>query len=465
MQGLFGTDGIRSKAGEIPLEPEGIKSLSLAYIDILKAEKRKEIVLCTDTRLSAHFISSMLCGFLNYSGINVHLLGVFSTPGVSFYSRSLRIPGISVSASHNPYYDNGLKFFRDDGNKEDRTFETAIENFYHKARAGSFLQVPAEGSMFGINRNIISKSAYYDHIKNALDELIISKPEILDKQKILFDLANGAVSGMKELYSLLSINCDIINDEPDGRNINYLCGSDHIELLKARSGQYDFIFAYDGDGDRVSAMDRGGFIYDGDIIMTLLALYMSRYRNIPKTAAGTVMTSLSAEKALKARGFTLIRSDVGDRNLKDAMDSRGISVGGESSGHIICSDYLPTGDGIFVSLALWHILNDPFILGILPGLREDFLSMARKNTSFSLAKRITPDELYSLIRRDFSNLDLELVNNSVIIRYSDEFYSVVRLSGTEPRIRVFAESINSNYLQNYYDKLLYLFLKYDIIKD
>lgn len=450
---LFGTDGIRGKAGIFPFDLKNLSKIALSYARYLKDNSIGSIIIGYDTRISASYIHNTLCGILNYHGINTISAGILTTPGIAFFCKYYKMPGIMVSASHNPYYDNGLKFFDIYGNKADREFEHFIERIYNQE---CWSDLPVNTAEFGILSRLNDYYPYFDHIQSILKNMSLKDRPSNQKYRILFDLANGGAVSIKEIFDRFSnsFQYDLINYKHNGVNINIDCGSEHIRKLIQYKDEYDLIIAFDGDADRVYIMDSQGFVYNGDMIMIFILLYLKEYGENSRKTAGTIMTSLSAEKIIKASGYELLRSDIGDRNLKNIMDRYHISIGAESSGHIIFRDHLPTGDGLFIALLFIHIFHLPYIQDIKNDIISEYESTAKVMQSFPLREKIHINELYSVFKKYLSDEKMELINNSVVIRIKDDFYSVIRLSGTEAKIRIYAESADKLDMEKFYNKAL-----------
>lgn len=465
MEKLFGTDGIRSRAGKPPLNIFNIQRILSAYTKYLRENGWKDVVIGSDTRISSHSFRNIICGFLNYQGINAHSLNVFTTPGTAFYSAFLNMPGIVVSASHNPYYDNGLKFFDNEGNKAGIQFEEFIEKEYTSIDEPYTFSDNPEPSCFGTTELITEKADYINYLIGFLKKRVKFDNLSSKKPRVMFDLANGSAVSIRDLFKLIPADSVLANAEPNGYNINDNVGSDYIinNHKNKNNERYDLIIAYDGDADRVTAMDREGFVFNGDIIVAIISIYMSKFHGMQKKIAGTIMTSLAAESMLNDFGFELIRSDVGDRNLKTAMDKKGILLGAESSGHIICRDYLPTGDGVFISILFLLIIYDPYIKSLVKGIKKAYNITEKMQTNHVLKRKTAIGELYSIFKIKFPELNLELINNSMVIRNDMEFYSVVRLSGTEAKIRIYIESADNMKIHVFNDLILNILKEYDIV--
>lgn len=442
--GLFGTDGIRSEAGKAPLDLFNLEKIIRSYCIYLRKMSYSEVIIGSDTRISGSFITNYISGVLNFYGIDTVKAGIFTTPGIAFLCRSRQVPGIVISASHNPYYDNGLKFFDKNGNKMPVKFEKEVErHFGNDTELETGLK-----RCFGKTTNIKDKDKglYHDGILHGLKDAVFDFENKCPEQKVLFDMANGAAVSAIHFLSSLPFAKSFINTEYDGFNINSSAGSEFIQKSFENIEGFDYLMAFDGDADRIIIMDREGFIYNGDLIMIIIAIYLSRTSSFPKIAAGTIMTSLSAENILKDFGYGLVRSDVGDRELKLKMDESNALIGAEPSGHIIFKDFLPTGDGLYVSLLFLYCMQDDYLRKILTLLKKDYIRSSKLLKNYPIKAKVSAKELYCSFKSENLDYNMELFNNSLVIRDKHDFYSVIRLSGTEPRLRIFIETDDESVL-------------------
>ena len=353
---LFGTDGIRGKAGAAPLEPRTVARVGAAIAKAMRIDSPTHqgafrFVIGRDTRESGNWIEEELARGLTSEGAIVVSAGVVPTPAVAYLARTEGFDaGLVISASHNPYEDNGIKVFGGAGTKLTEQLEASVERLV----ADDAWSVPdAPGR---IERTDLS-AHYIEHL-----ELIMKTAGRLAGSRIVIDCANGATTAIAPaLFKRLGFLVETLGVSPDGRNINLNCGSTHLEGLsaavvaaKARLG-----VAFDGDGDRALFVDHFGRVVDGDAILLMAALYLKDQGRLPGHAiVATVMSNIGLEIALRDRGIDMVRTAVGDKYVMEEMIKRGLALGGEQSGHIIFSDHLFTGDGLATALGVLRIMAD-----------------------------------------------------------------------------------------------------------
>jgi phosphoglucosamine mutase len=353
----FGTDGIRGRVGEGAISADFVLRLGNAYGHALRAARgegtwRKPVVIIgKDTRISNYMFEAALEAGLVAAGVDVQLMGPMPTPAVAHLTRSMRADGgIVISASHNPHYDNGIKFFSAHGEKLDDATELAIE----AALEHPFRTVASEALGKAVRtRDAIGR--YVEHCKNS-----VPRGFDLDGMRIVVDCANGATYQLGPLVLReLGARVDAIGVDPNGTNINDGVGSTHPEHLAARvreSGA-DLGIAFDGDGDRVLFVDRNGAIRDGDDLIWLLASDWQASGRLHGPVVGTLMSNYGLERALGARGIAFVRTKVGDRYVHQALLQHDGVLGGEASGHLLCLDRANTGDGIVSALQVLEVLH------------------------------------------------------------------------------------------------------------
>ena len=418
---LFGTDGIRGVANKYPLTPEVVQKIGLSYGVYLNAkypEKRHAVVVGQDTRLSSDMIKSALISGLNSAGVDVIDAGVVPTPAVSYLIKQGDFSGgVMVSASHNPYYDNGLKFFNHLGKKfseaEEGGLELVVFNKYELPRAN-----PDEIGRVFEGENLVE--SYKKHLESA--------GRYLAGLKIGLDCANGATYKIApEVFNALGAKVFTFNAEPDGKNINDGCGALHPEKLAKKVVELGLHlgFAYDGDGDRCVAVNEKGEIIDGDQLIALLALH---YGDKSREVVSTVMSNAGLEKFLKEKGFRLHRTPVGDRFVAEKMDEVGAVVGGEQSGHLIVKEFSETGDGILTSV---------LVASIVKSLRKPASEVLNLFKPF-------PQKLRNLRVKEKPPIE-SLKKLQETIKWGEELLGdrgriLVRYSGTEPLIRLMVEA-------------------------
>ena len=353
---LFGTDGIRGAVNKHPMTPETVLKVGMAVGRFLKVEHGRNMILIgKDTRLSGYMIESALTSGICSMGMNVTLVGPLPTPGIAFLTRTLRLDaGIAISASHNPFEDNGIKIFSADGFKLPDELERKIED---QVLSDGLLKNRPKGEGIGKAYRLDDATGrYIEYIKST-----IPKGMTLDGMKIVVDSANGAAYKttpwlLRELGAVVVS----INDKPDGKNINENSGSLHIEGLQkaVRLHKADAGIAHDGDADRTILCDEKGRVVDGDQTIGMWAAELKgRCMLKNNTVVTTVMSNLGLEKYLEQRGIALLRTKVGDRYVVEKMIEGGYNLGGEQSGHIIFLDYNTTGDGPLTALQVLHLMK------------------------------------------------------------------------------------------------------------
>ena len=424
---LFGTDGIRGRVNKYPMTPENALRVGMAAAIVLGKEHyaRNTVLIGKDTRLSGYMIESALTSGVCSMGMNVTLVGPLPTPGIAFLTRTLRIDaGVVISASHNPFYDNGIKFFSYNGFKLPDDIEKRIEEL---VKDDSLERYRAKGEEVGkASRLDDATGRYIEYIKSTL-----KKGVTFEGMKVVVDSANGAAYKTTPLL-LRELGADVvsINDRPDGININNSCGALHMDGLRKAVIQHkaDVGIAHDGDADRTLLCDEKGEIIDGDQIMGMCAVDMDARGELKKsTVVATVMSNLGLEKYFEKNNIKLIRAKVGDRYVVEKMLAGDYNFGGEQSGHIIFLDYNTTGDGQITAVQVLNLM---------------------KNKNVSLSKLASPVKLFPQVL-----MNVEVENKQDIrsvpaimdaIRAAEKKLDgrgriLVRPSGTEPKIRVMLE--------------------------
>jgi phosphoglucosamine mutase len=408
---LFGTDGVRGVAGDF-LTAELATALGRAAAAIAPAEA-PQVLIVRDTRESGEMLEAALAAGVAAGGGHALLGGVLPTPGASLLVRRYGFDlAAVVSASHNPYQDNGIKFFGPDGTKLDDAQEAEIERL---------LGAPG-ASHPGRLRELHGAPADY------LRELEARFADLrLDGIKVLLDCANGATHRVApEIFRRLGADVDAIAVEPDGRNINRDSGSTHVERLAGQLGDHDLGFAFDGDGDRVLAVDRNGTVVDGDELLALAALHLREHDRLPGNGvAVTVMTNYGFHQSMREHGVEVATTPVGDRNVLAALLERGWALGGEQSGHIIDAGFVPAGDGTAAAL---------LVLEALAGG-----DLAERHAMEKLPQRllnVTVSDRNALEGADEVWEAVEMAST----RLEGRGRVLVRSSGTEPLIRIMVEA-------------------------
>lgn len=428
---LFGTDGIRGKVNRSPMTPENVLRIGMAIAATLKTDHGRNMVLIgKDTRLSGYMIESALTSGICSMGMNVTLVGPIPTPGIAFLTRTLRLDaGIVISASHNPYGDNGIKIFSSSGFKLSDELEREIERLIADEKFPA--KRPTDGKIGRAYRLDDAAGRYIEYIKST-----IPKGIDLDGLKIVVDAANGAAYKVTP-WLLRELGAEVIsiNDKPDGININDNCGSLHLQCLAdvVKKHNAHIGIAHDGDADRTLFVDEKGSIVDGDMILGIWASELKKESKLSGNGVvATVMTNLGLEKYLAAQGIKLVRTKVGDRYVVEEMKKSGYNLGGEQSGHIIFFDYNTTGDGPITALQVLYL-------------------MRKKNR---LISELTSDiELYPQVllnvavpgKKDFKEIpQITRAIDRSTEKLGNKGRILVRPSGTEPKIRVMVEAEDGN---------------------
>ncbi|MDD5556064.1 MAG: phosphoglucosamine mutase [bacterium] len=353
---LFGTDGVRGVANTEPMTVETALKLGRAAADVFKnADRRHRIVIGKDTRLSGYMLENALVAGICSMGVDVLLIGPLPTPGTAYITRSLRADaGIMLSASHNPYEDNGIKFFSRDGHKLADSCENRMEELIASGELDAIRPTALDvGKAYRIDD---AQGRYVEFVKNSFP-----RGMTLDGMKVVLDCANGAAYRVApRILFELGAEAIVLNADPDGTNINRNCGSLHPEVVSeaVRLHGADAGISLDGDADRVILSDEGGRVVDGDQIMGVCAADMKAAGALRgDVLVATVMSNCGLERAMGRAGITVVRTKVGDRYVSEEMIRRSASLGGEQSGHIIFSDFTTTGDGMITALQVLRIMR------------------------------------------------------------------------------------------------------------
>ena len=430
----FGTDGIRGKFGELPITPDFI--LKLGYVTGLvliennnNPARKPSVVIGKDTRLSGYVIEGALQAGFNAAGVDVHMLGPLPTPAIAHLTRSFNADaGVVISASHNPYYDNGIKLFSGDGKKLTDELQNAINDKLKAIMASSdsndVLMPILDPAQLGKNNRINdAKGRYIEFCKGSFPYQYD-----LDHLTVVVDCANGAgYSVAPRVMRELGANVIAINNKPDGININAKCGSTHPESLQKAVLEYeaDVGIALDGDGDRIVMVDEAGELVDGDGILYVLA---TQGQTKAKGVVGTLMSNMGLELALKDADIEFTRAKVGDRYVMQELEANGWILGGEPSGHILCLDKSRTGDAIIAGLQVLAVMQARG--KALSDLTEGFEVLPQKLVNVRLSKMQDPFEHEELVTA-FDKARATLEGRGRLL---------IRQSGTEPMIRVMVES-------------------------
>ncbi len=438
MRKYFGTDGIR-RIANTELTPELVYKVAKAgaYVLSKHTDHTPTILIGRDTRISGTLIeSAMTAGFLSY-GANVKLLGVIPTPAVAYLTRKLNADAsVVISASHNTFEFNGIKFFSNKGMKIPDTLEEEIEEVME---SGKLEELTAKNEKIGTSEyrlDLMDEYVYFFR-KNFDDNI---DKYINDDFVVGIDTANGATYQVAEkVFKALGIKYKIINNNPDGININQNCGSTHLENLKkfVVENKLNLGIAYDGDGDRCLAVDENGNEIDGDKLLAIISTNLRKKGKLNKdTIVATVMSNLGLNKFARDNGLELLQTKVGDRYVLEEMLKDGFNLGGEQSGHVILLDYNPTGDGILTSLMLIQtILEEGKKASELAG-------MVKLYPQILVNAKVNSDKKYEYkedkeINEAIDKLEKEFAGNGRVL---------IRPSGTEPLVRVMIEGENQEYI-------------------
>ena len=416
---IFGTDGIRSLSNDEIFNNLSLNTLSKA---ILKNNKNLKIVIGRDTRESSKEIESNFINALKNNGAKIFKVGLLSTPAISYLIKKLNCNlGIVVSASHNPYQFNGIKFFNKNGEKLSDSDERKIEKYFFK------LTKKKNNDKNNGKIQIINNP--FSIYKKKFRKILI-KNNFSSKLKIVIDCANGSsYKVVKYIFSKININLIYIKDKPNGRNINYKCGSLYPQSLikEVKKKSADFGISFDGDGDRLICCDEKGKIIDGDKILACLAQYIfNKSRSGVNAIVGTLMSNRGLEKFVNDIGLKYYRSNVGDKFVYELMKKKDCFLGGEQSGHIILKKFGPSGDGILIALYLIKIISE------YNKKTSEIFDLY--NSYFQIQKSIKLKDSKYQKNKKINNL-LRFYNNKII----DNVRVLIRLSGTEPVIRLLVE--------------------------
>ena len=423
---FFGTDGIRGRVGVTPITADFMLKLGWASGKVFSENSsgRKLIIVGKDTRVSGYMFESAIQAGLIAAGVDVALLGPMPTPAIAYLTRTFRAQaGIVISASHNPFYDNGIKFFGADGFKLSDTVQEAIESYLDKPLV---TENPSKlGKAFRVED---AAGRYIEFCKGTLPA-----GSNLQGLKIVVDCANGATYHTAPMvFRELGATVIELAVKPDGFNINKSCGSTQPGILQdaVLEQEADMGIAFDGDGDRVMFVDHKGQLIDGDELIFVIAKH--RHQNGGCSGvAGTLMSNLGMERSLKKLGVPFVRTKVGDRYVIEALRERKWQLGGESSGHIICSDLTTTGDGVVAALQVLHAMRETSIpLNTLKKAMQKYPQIMVNvpiGTDFNLKK-------FPLIQKAIDEAEKELKDRGRIL---------LRPSGTEPLVRVMVEAEDS----------------------
>ncbi len=417
----FGTDGIRGKVGKSPMTPDFVLKLGWAVGRVLVVDGRNKVLIGKDTRISGYMLESALQAGLSAAGVDIHLLGPMPTPGIAYLTRTLRASaGIVISASHNPYYDNGVKFFSAEGSKLPDELELAIEEQLDRP-----LKVVESSKLGKAERINDAAGRYIEFCKST-----IPTRTVLRGLKLVVDCAHGATYHIApSVFEELGADVVRIGTSPDGININDSCGATAPKLLRAAVIEHeaDMGIAIDGDGDRLIMVDHQGEVVDGDEVLLIIANSKKREGRLQGGVVGTLMTNLGLEKALNQQNIPFQRAAIGDRYVLEMLRKEGWLLGGETSGHIICLEQTTTGDAIVAALQVLHelISTDQDLHTAKQGMTKYPQTLINVPVMEKSALEKSP-----IIQQAIKDAEQDLAGNGRIL---------LRPSGTEPLVRVMVE--------------------------
>ena len=451
MRKYFGTDGIR-RIANTELSPELVYRVAKAgaYALAKHTNHAPTILIGRDTRISGTLIeSAMTAGFLSY-GANVKSLGVIPTPAVAYLTKKMKADAsVVISASHNTYEFNGVKYFSNKGMKIPDEIEEEIEEMMDSEKLNDFTAVNEKIGTAEVRTDLLDEYVYFFR-KNFEEEF---ENYNTDDFVVAIDTANGATSVVAEkVFTALGIKHYIMNNTPNGININQNCGSTHLDMLKKYvvENNCNLGIAYDGDGDRCLAVDENGNEIDGDLLLAIISNYMKEKGTLKNnTVVATVMSNLGLKKYAESNGLNFVQTKVGDRYVLEEMLKNGYNIGGEQSGHIIFLDYNPTGDGILTSLMLIKVML------------EKNVSASKICDIIKIYPQVLINAKVSSEKKNLYKEDEEIQNE--IQKLENEFSGngrvLIRPSGTEPLIRVMIEGENQDYIRDKAEKLAKLIEK------
>lgn len=433
---IFGTDGIRGKANVFPLVGDLAYKLGRALVYALDSQKnkKKKIIIGKDTRISGYMLESAITSGIVSMGADAYLVGPMPTPAIAFLVKSMRADaGVVISASHNPFDDNGIKIFSHEGIKISVELEDLIESYTLSDALDNIKFLGANiGKVFRIRDTL---GRYIVFAKNVFPYNLE-----LDGIRIVIDCANGATYKVAPMiFEELGAEVIVTNNEPNGININEKCGSTYPNNIIEKTTLFraDVGIAFDGDGDRVVMVDENGKLIDGDAILSILAISLKNKGRLKNnTVVGTIMSNFGLEHILKQNDIALERVDVGDKYIIQKMIEKGYNLGGEPSGHVVLSDFNTTGDGIITALAVLSIMVEQGAK--LSYLFQNFTKVPEKTKNVHVSKKINLDEIEEIRQA------IEYVKNKL----NGQGRLVVRYSGTEPVVRITIESEDINLIND-----------------
>jgi phosphoglucosamine mutase len=446
-QPLFGTDGVRGVAGSHPLDIPTVTRLGGAIVRSLpraKAKMRPRVLVGRDTRESGAWIERALARGAASEGALMESAGVIPTPAIAHLTQALGYDlGLVISASHNPFEDNGIKLFGGSGEKFGEAREREVEDIVATRRfqveLDAWLETPEAGPAGHVPR-VEFTDAYLEHVRKMLPDVAA-----LGGLTLAIDCANGSTSlAAPRLFDGLGISTKVIGAEPDGRNINLGCGSTHPERLAALvvERKLDIGIAFDGDGDRAIFVSHHGKIVDGDAVLLMCALHRKALGTLPGNAiVATVMSNIGLEIKLREHGISMVRCPVGDKYVMEEMQKRGIALGGEQSGHVIFQEHLQTGDGLATALAVLRVMAESG--RTLASLAADLVTYPQVLVNVRVRQKRPLD----------SDPGIAAVISKVEKALEGQGRLLVRYSGTEPLLRIMIEGRHEQEIRAWADEI------------
>ena len=431
----FGTDGILGKVGTAPITPDCMLKLGWAAGKVFAREGRSKIIIGKDTRISGYMFESALEAGLSAAGVDVLLLGPMPTPAIAYLTRTFRCnAGIVISASHNPYYDNGIKFFSEQGTKLPDEIEHAIE------AQMDMTMTTVEAAELGKARRIDDAAGRYIEFCKGT----VSGDLSLKGMKVVVDCANGATYHIApKVFRELGATVVEVGASPDGININEECGATSTALLERTviEQRADLGVALDGDGDRLIMVDHAGESVDGDELLFIIAMALHRKAQLKGGVVGTLMSNFGLEQGLKQAGIPFVRAQVGDRYVLEQLVANDWLLGGESSGHLVCRQLTSTGDGIVAALQVFKAMADD--KKSLNELKSEMRKMPQTMINVRLSEKV---DVMALPAVQSAVADIES-------RLGERGRVLLRPSGTEPVIRVMVEGDDEVWVEGLCEEL------------
>lgn len=431
----FGTDGIRGRVGEFPITPDFVLKLGWAAGRVFARDGRSKVLIGKDTRISGYMFESALEAGLSAAGVDVLLLGPMPTPAIAYLTRTFRAQaGIVISASHNAYEDNGIKFFSAEGTKLPDEIEEKIEAEMDLA------MTTVLSAQLGRVRRVSDAAGRYIEYCKATGGGALS----LNGIKVVVDSANGAAYHVApKVFAELGAEVFEIGSNPDGLNINLDCGATSTDQIQQKVLEVgaDLGIALDGDGDRLILIDAKGEKVDGDEILMIIAQALQRNGELKGGVVGTLMSNLGMELALKEMGIPFVRAKVGDRYVLEQLVKHNWNLGGEGSGHIVCRNILPTGDGTVAAVQVLKAISESG--KPLHELKQIMTKLPQRMINVRLARRVPID----------GSAEIEQAVAQAEAKLGDEGRVLLRASGTEPVVRVMVEGVDSAKVDQVCEKL------------